>query len=131
MESSYLNDKFSTLLLSLGYQVLSEHNCGKQMIADLSPDNLPHIVLIDVVGLETAAAVETTAWLREHYPLIKVIALCIDAVDFLVKPVLDSGAAGHISLFESADKIQDIIWDVHTKGFYVPCRKHHVFPAGK
>jgi CheY-like chemotaxis protein len=70
MPPSLLRKGFSSLLLDFGYQLQSSHSNGKEMIASLSADDLPHIVLIDVDRQETPA-VETTAWLREHHPSIQ------------------------------------------------------------
>jgi DNA-binding NarL/FixJ family response regulator len=123
MPPSLLRKGFSSLLLDFGYQLQSSHSNGKEMIASLSADDLPHIVLIDVDRQETPA-VETTAWLREHHPSIKVLALCMDAEESKIKPMLESGAAGYILKWAEPSQIKDIIWYVHTKGYYVPLWKH-------
>jgi DNA-binding NarL/FixJ family response regulator len=117
---------FSSLLLSYGYQLQPNYSHGKEMIANLSKDNLPHIVIVDIDRLDTGA-IETTRWLREHYPSIKVLVLCMDAEESRVKPLLDSGASGFLSKYSDPSQIKDIIWQMHTKGYYTPYWKQGGF----
>ncbi|HVF82132.1 MAG TPA: hypothetical protein VM884_09370 [Flavisolibacter sp.] len=65
------------------------------MIAALLTNDLPDIVSIDVDKQEVGA-IETAAWLKEHYPSIKVLPLSIEIVESLIKPVLYSGAVGDV-----------------------------------
>jgi DNA-binding NarL/FixJ family response regulator len=69
------------------YQVHCSHSNGMDMIAALLTNDLPDIVSIDVDKQEVGA-IETAAWLKEHYPSIKVLPLSIEIVESLIKPVL-------------------------------------------
>ena len=126
MEPSHFRDWFLSWLAYLKFQVLSYHTDGMELRATLSADALPDIVLLEAAKQETGA-LETTAWLRKQYPSIKVVALGMDATEALLQSMLDSGAAGVIKKYLDPHQIEDIIWQVHTKGCYTPYPRQGTF----
>jgi DNA-binding NarL/FixJ family response regulator len=110
-----LRDCFSSLLTSFGHHVQS-HSNGRELISSFSTGEVPEIVLIDVSRTE---ALETTAWLREHHPSVKVLLLCSTSELPLFQPLLDRGAAGYLFIHDFSSDIKAAIREVMTKGSYV------------
>jgi two-component system, NarL family, invasion response regulator UvrY len=126
IELPLLRDGFSATLTSFGHHVLSSHSNGRELMASLSADKVPEIVLIDVLRTE---AIEAMAWLREHHPSVRVLALCSSSELPLVQPLLDRGAAGFLFIHDFSSDIKAAIREVLTNGSYVrpaePYRMHN------
>lgn len=68
---------------------------GKQLISQLAKGAIPDIVLLDV-NMPEMDGFETAAWLRQHYPRVKVLALSMYDSDKTINRMLDSGACGFV-----------------------------------
>lgn len=78
------------------YKVIMNHPNGEEFIAGLEKaTELPAVVLMDV-NMPYKNGIETTEWLTEHYPDIKVIALTMDDDEKILIKMLKAGAKGYL-----------------------------------
>ncbi|CAD0222708.1 response regulator transcription factor [Chryseobacterium sp. D764] len=78
------------------YRVIMNHPNGEEFIADVEKaSELPAVVLMDV-NMPYKNGIETTEWLTEHYPDIKVIALTMDDDEKVLIRMLKAGAKGYL-----------------------------------
>ncbi|WFB66142.1 response regulator transcription factor [Chryseobacterium sp. WX] len=78
------------------YRVIMNHPNGEEFIADVEKaSELPAVVLMDV-NMPYKNGIETTEWLTEHYPDIKVIALTMDDDERILIKMLKAGAKGYL-----------------------------------
>lgn len=78
------------------YKVIMNHPNGEDFIAGLEKaSELPAVVLMDV-NMPYKNGIETTEWLTEHYPDIRVIALTMDDDEKVLIKMLKAGAKGYL-----------------------------------
>jgi two-component system invasion response regulator UvrY len=68
---------------------------GKQLIKQLAQHTIPDIVLLDV-NMPEMDGFETAAWLREHYPGVKVLAISTYDNEKTISRMLSLGACGFV-----------------------------------
>lgn len=78
-----------------GYEVMLDAADGKDLQRQLQPDNLPHIVLLDIV-MPNMDGYETAGWLRDNHPDIKVLALSTMDSDAAIIKMIKQGAKGYV-----------------------------------
>ncbi len=77
------------------YKVIMNHPNGEDFIAGIeNASELPAVVLMDV-NMPYKNGIETTEWLTENYPEIKVIALTMDDDEKVLIRMLKAGAKGY------------------------------------
>ncbi|WP_126653047.1 response regulator transcription factor [Chryseobacterium aureum] len=78
------------------YKVIMNHPNGEDFIAGIeNASELPAVVLMDV-NMPYKNGIETTEWLTEHHPDIKVIALTMDDDEKVLIRMLKAGAKGYL-----------------------------------
>ncbi|WP_241330061.1 response regulator transcription factor [Chryseobacterium arthrosphaerae] len=78
------------------YKVIMNHPNGEDFIAAVEKaSQLPAVVLMDV-NMPYKNGIETTEWLSEHFPDIKVIALTMDDDEKILIKMLKAGAKGYL-----------------------------------
>lgn len=78
------------------YNVLYTCKNGQEFIDQLVfPDKQPDIVLMDV-NMPIMDGIETTAYLKEHFPNIKVLALSVEEEEHTILKMLRAGAKGYL-----------------------------------
>jgi DNA-binding NarL/FixJ family response regulator len=96
------------------YRVIMNHPNGEDFIAGIEKaSELPDVVLMDV-NMPYKNGIETTEWLSEHYPDIKVIALTMDDDEKTLIKMLKAGAKGYLLkdmqpsiLFQAIDTVYE------------------------
>lgn len=96
------------------YSVIMNHPNGEDFIAALEKaQELPAVVLMDI-NMPYKNGIETTEWLSEHYPNIKVIALTMEDDEKVLIQMLKAGAKGYLLkdmqpsiLFQAIDTVFD------------------------
>lgn len=78
-----------------GYEVMLDASDGKDLQRQLQEENLPHIVLLDIV-MPNMDGYETAGWLRDNYPDIKVLALSTMDSDTAIIKMIKHGAKGYV-----------------------------------
>ena len=77
------------------FEVSHLYNNGKELVekmADLS--KIQDVILMDI-NMPIMNGIETTAWLTEHHPTIKVLALSVEEDENTVLKMLRAGAKGY------------------------------------
>ncbi|MEE6127122.1 response regulator transcription factor [Chryseobacterium arthrosphaerae] len=78
------------------YKVIMNHPNGEDFIAAVEKaSQLPAVVLMDV-NMPYKNGIETTEWLSEHFPDIRVIALTMDDDEKILIKMLKAGAKGYL-----------------------------------
>lgn len=100
-----------------GYQVLLEARHGKDLVRQLSPDRLPHIVLLDI-SMPEMDGYATSAWLRRHYPDIKVLTLSTMDSDSSIIRMIRNGARGYVLKDADPSELNRAFDDVLSIGYF-------------
>jgi DNA-binding NarL/FixJ family response regulator len=96
------------------YSVIMNHPNGEDFIAAIEKaSELPAVVLMDI-NMPYKNGIETTEWLTEHHPEIKVIALTMEDDEKVLIKMLKAGAKGYLLkdmqpaiLFQAIDTVFD------------------------
>ncbi|SFN67371.1 two component transcriptional regulator, LuxR family [Chryseobacterium oleae] len=96
------------------YSVIMNHPNGEDFIAAIEKaSELPAVVLMDI-NMPYKNGIETTEWLTEHHPNIKVIALTMEDDEKILIKMLKAGAKGYLLkdmqpsiLFQAIDTVYD------------------------
>lgn len=96
------------------YSVIMNHPNGEDFIAAIeNTSELPAVVLMDI-NMPYKNGIETTEWLSEHHPDIKVIALTMEDDEKVLIKMLKAGAKGYLLkdmqpsiLFQAIDTVFD------------------------
>ena len=83
---------------------------GADMIKKITEHPLPQVILMDI-NMPVMDGYNTTKWLKENYPQIKVLALSMHEDDKAIIQMLKNGAGGYM-LKES--KVNDLVKGIKT-----------------
>jgi two-component system, NarL family, invasion response regulator UvrY len=99
------------------YTVLFEASNGRHFIEQVDPEQLPDIVLMDI-NMPEKDGFETTLWLKQNYPSVKVLALSMYDNDQSIIRMLKNGAKGYILKDTEPKEFRAALDSVSRKGFY-------------
>jgi DNA-binding NarL/FixJ family response regulator len=99
-------------------QVVFEAGNGQQMQQMLPKNPLPQVILMDI-NMPVIDGYEATSWLKEKYPLIKVLALSMFEDDKAVIKMIRSGACGYILKESKPRDLLEAIMAINEKGVYI------------
>lgn len=116
-DHSLLRNGLASLVESQGNTVLFEADDGKEFIEKLDSANLPHIVLMDI-NMPEMDGFETTQWLKQHHPQVRVLALSMYDNETSIIRMLKCGAKGYILKDSEPAELKTAIDDILNKGFY-------------
>lgn len=90
---------------------------GEELIQKIKSIQVPDLVLMDV-NMPIMNGIETTKWLSENYPNIKVLALSVEENENTIIQMIKSGAKGY--LLKDTDKftLEKALNKVIETGFY-------------
>jgi DNA-binding NarL/FixJ family response regulator len=100
-----------------GFKVLFQAGNGQELIDELKPRALPDIILMDI-NMPKKDGYETTKWLREMYPQIKVLALSMYDNESAVIRMIKNGACGYILKDAEPTDLKKALNEIAQKGFY-------------
>lgn len=100
-----------------GFTIIGEADNGQQFINQLDDAQLPDIVLMDIT-MPVMDGVETTKWLKQNYPSIRVVALSMLKNDLIVIRMLKNGARGYLLKDCDPIELKQAMTEVHEKGYY-------------
>lgn len=100
-----------------GYSVLFEANNGQQLIDKIQKDNPPDLVLLDI-NMPVKDGFETASWLKQHYPLMKVLALSMYDNEPSIIKMMRNGAKGYLLKDTEPKEFKLALDAVMQKGFY-------------
>jgi DNA-binding NarL/FixJ family response regulator len=101
-----------------GMQIIFEAANGLEMQSQLQKGQLPDIILMDI-RMKCMDGFEATAWLREHYPSIKVLALSMVEDGDAVVEMIRNGACGFILKESRPAEIVHAIKTVAERGYFL------------
>ena len=117
-DHSLLRNGLANLIDSYeNFEVLFEADNGKDFINQLDTNNLPDVVLMDITMPEMDGFA-TAAWIKEHHPKIKVLALSMMDDDYSIIKMLKSGARGYVVKNTKAKELLEALNEIVEKGFY-------------
>ena len=97
--------------------VLFEANNGRDFISRLDRNNLPDIVLMDI-NMPEMDGYETTLWITENHPSVKVLALSMSDNENAIIRMLRAGVKGYVLKDCEPAELRSAIHAVSTAGFY-------------
>lgn len=100
------------------FKVLYLCKNGKELVTKLkAPNNVPNIILMDV-NMPIMDGIETTQYLKDNFPDIKVIALSVDENDETIIKMLKAGAKGYLLKDVEKQTLEYALKEVVSAGFY-------------
>lgn len=112
-----LRNGLAALIRNIGHQVTIEASDGKDFIARLKQAGAPQVVLMDI-NMPVMDGYETTLWLKEHCPDVKVLALSMYDDENAIIRMVRNGARGYILKDSDTPELKAAIDAILTKGFY-------------
>lgn len=114
-----LSQAISSLVSSFDhFNVLYLCKNGKELVTKLkTPKNIPDVVLMDV-NMPIMNGIETTEYLKNNYPDIKVIALSVDEEEDTIIKMLKAGAKGYLLKDVEKSILERALNEVINNGYY-------------
>jgi DNA-binding NarL/FixJ family response regulator len=107
----------SLINLFPGYKVLFDAGNGLEFISSLDKNQLPDIVLLDIV-MPKMDGYATAEWIYSNYPEIKVLALStMDAETAIIK-MIKSGAKGYVLKDAEPQELRQAFDEVLSRGYF-------------
>jgi len=99
------------------YRVAFQAGDGQELIDKIKTNEAPDLVLLDI-SMPRKDGFETAAWLKTHYPDIKVLALSMYDNESSIIRILKMGARGYLLKDSEPSDLKKAMDDVMIKGFY-------------
>lgn len=106
-------------------EVILQASNGRELIKRLdtakkskNPNALPEVVLLDL-QMPEMDGLETTVYLQEHYPEIRILILTMHNEEQLIFNLMNKGACGFLAKDKSVDLVVEAIYSVRDLGIYV------------
>jgi DNA-binding NarL/FixJ family response regulator len=99
-------------------KILFDARNGLDMQKKLANNDMPDIIVMDI-SMPLMDGHSAIAWLREHYPLIKVLALTMHEDDNNIIKMLRKGAAGYVLKDCSTSELVRSFTLIMEKGYYI------------
>lgn len=91
---------------------------GQELIEAFKvPKNVPDIVLMDV-NMPILNGIETTTYLKEHFPEVRVLALSIEEEEGIILKMLRAGAKGYLMKDVKKAELNEALLEVMKNGYY-------------
>jgi DNA-binding NarL/FixJ family response regulator len=98
--------------------VVFEAENGQQMQQMLAKHTIPQVILMDI-NMSVMDGYAATAWVKEKYPQIKVLALSMFEDDKAVIRMIRCGASGYVLKESKPRELLEAITTINTKGVYI------------
>ena len=99
-------------------KVVFEAENGEQMQGMITRHPLPDVILMDI-NMPVMDGYAATAWIKEKYPKVKVLALSMFEDDKAVIRMIRSGASGYVLKESKPRELLEAIKAIYTKGVYI------------
>lgn len=113
-----LRSGLSNLLRELDYPVVFEADNGIDMQEKLKGNAIPQVILMDI-NMPRMDGFQSTKWLKENLPDIKVLALSMLDDESSIIRMMRSGAKGYILKDTEPQELKAAISAVVEKGYYL------------
>ncbi|WP_419868882.1 response regulator transcription factor [Chryseobacterium sp. CT-SW4] len=102
------------------FEVIYVCENGKDLIQKFENDHtLPDIILLDI-SMPIMDGFETMAWIRDHHPEIKVMALSMQGDDKSVIRMIKNGAKGYLLKNTHPKELETALTRLDHEGFFYP-----------
>lgn len=112
-----LRNGLASLIKNFGHEVILEANNGEDLIRQISEGKRPDLILIDI-NMPVKDGYETSFWLRENYPEIKILALSMLDDENAIIRMIKNGVRGYVLKESEPNELRAAINAVLQKGFY-------------
>ena len=112
-----LRNGLAILLAGIGFDVLFEANNGEECAGYIKAGRIPQVILMDI-NMPVKDGFETTLWIKQNFPEIKVLALTMVDDDNAVIRMLKNGAIGYLLKESGPVELKAAIHAAAEKGFY-------------
>jgi DNA-binding NarL/FixJ family response regulator len=116
-DHTLLRKGLASLVENFGYTVVAEADNGQELMDKITGGVLPELVLMDI-NMPEKDGYETTLWLKENHPDIKVLALSMYDDETAIIRMLKSGAKGYILKDSEPGELRTAIESILNRGFY-------------
>ncbi len=99
------------------YEVLFEADNGKHFTQQIKKYGEPDIVLMDI-NMPEMDGYTAAQWLKQHHPLVNVIALSMYDNESAIIRMFKAGAKGYILKDSEPPELKNALDSVHQKGYY-------------
>lgn len=99
------------------YAVLFEADNGQHFTQQIKKHGEPDIVLMDI-NMPEMDGYATAQWVKQHYPLVNVIALSMYDNENAIIRMFKAGAKGYILKDSEPPELKKALDSVHKKGYY-------------
>jgi DNA-binding NarL/FixJ family response regulator len=118
-DHTLFRDGLANLLGEFDYiHILFEARNGIDMQEQLRRHGAPDAILMDI-NMPVMDGHEATAWLKQHYPAVYILALSMYEDDINIIKMLRKGATGYILKECNANELVRAIQSVMETGFYI------------
>ncbi|SDL00351.1 DNA-binding response regulator, NarL/FixJ family, contains REC and HTH domains [Catalinimonas alkaloidigena] len=100
-----------------GYQVVGEASNGREFVQQLSPQNLPDILLLDI-SMPIMDGFETARWMEQRYPEVKILALSMHNDEETILKMLKAGVNGYVLKNADPEELQAALQAIDQEGTY-------------
>ena len=112
-----LRNGLANLIRNFGDEVMFEANNGEDLIKYIQEGKIPDLILMDI-NMPVKDGYETSAWLKNNYPEIKVLALSMLDDENAIIRMIKNGARGYVLKESEPTELKAAINAVLQKGFY-------------
>ena len=100
------------------FKVLYLCKNGQELIDKFqNPKNIPEVVLMDV-NMPILNGIETTTYLKDHFPDVKVLALSVEEDETTILKMLRAGAKGYLMKDVRKIELKEALQEVIEHGYY-------------
>jgi DNA-binding NarL/FixJ family response regulator len=99
-------------------EVVFQAEDGESMKGKLNSEDLPEVMLMDI-NMAPMDGYQSTMWLKQHYPAIKVLALSMYEDEQAILKMIKVGAGGYILKGAMPMQLLEAIIGIAEKGFYM------------
>jgi DNA-binding NarL/FixJ family response regulator len=100
------------------YLVVVEALNGKELQDKMKQTKqIPDIILIDV-NMPIMNGIDTTKWLSENYPQIKLVALSMNNDDKTIIDMIKAGCCAYLLKDSHPNELEKAMVEIHEKGYY-------------
>jgi DNA-binding NarL/FixJ family response regulator len=91
---------------------------GAELQSELAGDRTVDVLLMDI-NMPLMDGYQATKWVRQNYPLIRVLALSMFDEDLAVIKMLKAGAGGYVLKESQPTELYNAITTIHSTGLYI------------
>lgn len=99
------------------YTVLFEADNGREFTEKISKDNPPDLVMLDI-NMPEMDGYATAQWLKQHFPLVKILALSMYDNENAIIRMFKAGTRGYILKDSEPKELKAALDSIVNKGYY-------------